>query len=82
MKEVNNVEHEENQPNEPHDEWGRPLKINMGEILMNLEKAYVTWQKNNTDERHINGHKKKLKARTKQLWSRKIAAWQKRKQRG
>lgn len=68
-------EHEEHQPNEPHDEWGRPLKINMGEILMNLEKAYQEWQDNNHDEDTHMIRKKHLKPRTLQLWSRKIDAW-------
>tara|TARA_R100001015_G_C4497647_1_gene73186 strand:+ start:328 stop:555 length:228 start_codon:yes stop_codon:yes gene_type:complete len=69
--------------NEPHDHWGRPIKlIKLGEIIMNLEKAYKEWQENNPDHRHVMQEKKQLKRRTIQLWSRKVASWNNRKKRG
>lgn len=70
------------EPDEPHDHWGRPI-IDLGEKIMNLEKAYKNWQEDNPDEVHIMQTKRKLKHRTLQLWHRKKMAWlnkQKRKQ--
>ena len=67
------------EPTEPHDEWGRPIKISKRD-KMNLEKSYKEWQDNNPDQHHI--MVKKKKPRTIHLWSKKVIAWKNRKQRG
>lgn len=67
------------EPNEPHDQWGRPFNFNIGEIIMNLEKAYKQWQLKNPDEHYHMEKKKTFKPRTLQLWARKLKAYENRK---